>query len=487
MKSLTSDLPSIARVKQRTKQLKKKDKISQTEAYQRLSEEYGFSSWTEFRNALLKAENTKTKVPLPSANFASDEDVEMTVEDYELLERERSYDLPKDEKVLVIENRRELTKLGIEFSVFEPTMTGLRKSILDATQPVRTHFELEGFHLYDTQGQGPDHKVKKQAFLLSDEVTIKSSVSLYRPVTKLGDPRMWFSKLPQYCEAGDQIAIVVFQDTLYLINLSKVRLSNSLSSSVSKISQFLRALQKAEFSIAEELLEKLRDLATRPLRALRSGSTGVGYTIETMLGIAANSSKDPDYKGIEIKSGRDNKTRTTLFAQVPNWDLSPCKKSAEILNKYGYEREDDFKLYCTVSTQRENSQGLSFIYDETKDELQEWHNKRELVAVWPGKLLRQRLKAKHSETFWVHAESEIIDGVEHFQLKSVTHTKAPILSQLLPLVQVGVITMDHLIKRCGKNNRVSEKGPLFKINKSDLSLIFPEPQLYDLNGGNPNE
>ena len=487
MKSLKSDLPSIARVKQRAKQLKKREKISQAEAYKRLSEEYDFSSWAEFRDALLKAENIKPNVPLPSVNFASDEDVVMTDEDYETLERERSSDLPKDEKALVIENRRELAKLGIEFSVFEPTMTGLRKSILDATQPVRTHFELEGFHFYNTQGQGQDHKVKKQAFLLSDENTIKSSVSLYRPVTKSGDPRMWFSKLPQYCEAGNQIAIVVFQDAIYLINLSKVRLSASLSSPASKVTQFLQAIRRAKFSVAEELLKKLRALAMKPLKALRSGSTGVGYTIETMLGIAANSSKDPDYKGIEIKSGRGNKTRTTLFAQVPNWTLSPCKKSAEILNKYGYEREDDFKLYCTVSTQKQNSQGLSFIYDESKDELQEWYNKKDLVAVWPGNLLRQRLKAKHSETFWVHAESQLIDGVEHFQLKSVTHTKAPVLSQLLPLVQAGVVTMDHLIKRSGENNRVSEKGPLFKMNKSDLNLLFPEPQIHLLEEINKSE
>ncbi|MDP4527436.1 MvaI/BcnI family restriction endonuclease [Alkalimonas delamerensis] len=483
MKSFKSGLPSIARVKQRAKQLKKKENISQAGAYKRLSEEYGFCSWAEFRDALLKAENTKPNLPLPSINFTSDEDVEMTDEDYEALEIERSSDLPKDEKALVIENRRELAKLGVEFSVFEPTVTGLRKSILDATQPVRTHFELEDFHIYDTQGQGQDHKVKKQAFLLSEKNTIKSSVSLYRPVTKSGDPRMWFSKLPQYCEAGDQIAIVVFQDALYLINLSKVRLSASLSSSASKITQFLHALHKAEFPVTEELLDKLRTLAMKPLKALRSGSTGVGYTIETMLGIAANSSKDPDYKGIEIKSGRGNKTRSTLFAQVPNWELSPCKKSAEILNKYGYEREGDFKLYCTVSTQKENSQGLSFIYDESKDELQEWYMKTDLVAVWPGKLLRQRLKAKHSETFWVHAESELIDGVEYFHLKSVTHTKAPILSQLLPLVQAGVVTMDHLIKRSSKNNRVSEKGPLFKMNKNDLSLLFPKPRVYDLQGG----
>ncbi len=112
--------------------------------------------------------------------------------------------------------------------------------------------------------------------------------------------------------------------------------------------------------------------------------------------------------------------------------------------------------------------------------MQEWFQKTDLVAVWPAKLLRQRLKDKHAETFWVEAKSEVIDGVEHFQLVKVTHTKSPIVSQLMPLIESGVITMDHLIKRNGKNNRVSEKGPLFKLHKNNLDLLFPEPIVYSL-------
>ena len=386
----------------------------------------------------------------------------------------------EDIKKKVANNKRQLTKLGIEFSVFEPTMTGLKKSILDATQQVRVHFELEEFHYYWEQGQGPDYKVMKDAYLLSDEEIIKSKASLYRPKTKQGDPRIWFKKLPAYSTPGDQIVIIIKDDATYLINLSSAIIEKSLSDSNSQIKNFLESFVTQHNSIAEELLGKLKELAKSPFPALRIGDTAIGFTLEAMLGIPANSSKLPDYKGIELKSGRGNKTRTTLFAQVADWDISPCKRSAEILNKYGYEREGDFKLYCTLTTQRENTQGLSFIYDQTKDQLQEWYNKTDLVAVWPGALLRKRLKEKHTETFFVEAKSERVDGVENFQLLKVTHTKSPILSQLLPLIQSGVVTMDHLIKRSSKNNRVSEKGPLFKINKRDLGLLFPQPVTYKL-------
>lgn len=479
--SSNHNLPTMGRLKQRAKKLKKEKGLSQTQAYAELSKQYGFPSWDRLRKAVHANEGVKQYLPPPSLNFTADEDVVMTDEDYEILDTERSSSLAMDQKVLIAENKRELTRLGVEFSIFEPTKTGLNKSIIDAIHPVRTHFALKEFHFYSDQKQGVENKVEKSAFLLSDETKITSKVSLYRPNTKKGDPRMWFSKLPSYCNAGEQLAIVINNDALYLLNLSKFSIIESRNNPDSGITIFLKKYCETEFSTAEELLHKLKNLALHPLPALKSGDTGVGFTIETMLGIEANSSKDPDYKGIEIKSGRSSKTRTTLFAQVPNWDRSPCKKSAEILNKYGYERGDDFKLYCTLSTMKENSQGLSFIYDETTDEIQEWYQKKELVAVWSGELLRKRLQEKHAETFWIKAKSEVIEGQEYFRLISVTHTRAPILSQFMPLIQAGVITMDHLIKRSGGNNRVSEKGPLFKINKNDLCLLFPEPIVYILN------
>lgn len=479
MNTPNTDLPTVERIKQRAKKLKKEQGISHSEALTQISNTYGFDSWTNFQKQLKNNEHAKLPTPSPTTAFVAYDDVKMSDSDYALLDLERTEDLPSLLKKRVTENKKQLTKLGIEFSVFEPTITGLKKSILDATQPVRTHFELEDFHFYWEQGQGPEFKVKTDAVFLSDKSSTPSSASLYRPKTKKGDPRMWFRGLPKFAEPGDQVAIVFLDVTPYLINLSQLELIDSLANENSLIKQFIDNLVLKKTDTAHELLGKLRELAKKPLRSLRNGDTSIGYTLETMLGIEANSSKQPDYKGIELKSGRGTKTRTTLFAQVADWSLSPCKKSAEILNKYGYERGEDFKLYCTISTKNENSQGLSFIYDQTKDELQEWHNKSELVAIWPGELLRKRLKEKHAETFWVEATSELVDDIEYFHLTRVTHTRSPIATQLMPLIQSGVITMDHLIKRNAKG-RVSEKGPLFKMNKSDLELLFPEPVTYTL-------
>ena len=189
---------------------------------------------------------------------------------------------------------------------------------------------------------------------------------------------MWFRKLSEIAIAGDQVAIVIFNDEPYLINISRNIISEELTIDKSPIRALLKAYVDADSTIADELLNKLKKLAVKPFKALRTGDTAIGFTLETLLDIEANSSKLPDYKGIELKAGRGGKNRSNLFAQVAKWDISPCKKSAEILDNYGYQRDDDFKLYCTVSTQRSNSQGLHFKYDKSTDQLQEWHDNGEL-------------------------------------------------------------------------------------------------------------
>ena len=166
---------------------------------------------------------------------------------------------------------------------------------------------------------------------------------------------------------------------------------------------------------------------------------------------------------------------------MPDWNLSQFKSSAEILDNFGYWREKDFKLYCTVSTLTRNSQGLTLRMDTDIKQLIENSDKPEIgdFVVWTLDKLHSRLLEKHRETFWVEAKSTIIEGKEHFLYTEVEHTKKPIPSQFDILIEQGIITLDHLIKRNSKG-KVIEKGPLFKIKPSGLDLLFPPSEHYNL-------
>ena len=66
---------------------------------------------------------------------------------------------------------------------------------------------------------------------------------------------------------------------------------------------------------------RLKEISSKGyIKTLRAGDTGVGFTLESLLDIPANSNKSPDFKGIEIKSSRKkfqkSSGRSTIFSQV---------------------------------------------------------------------------------------------------------------------------------------------------------------------------
>lgn len=374
----------------------------------------------------------------------------------------------------------------LDVAVMFLTDTGLRKNILDAVLPLRTMLANAGVHDYSKQTQGPQNRAEIPAVFLLNDKRLVVRTSLYRPVTKKGDPRIWFSGLGQHANSNDVLAVFAQNNSLYVLNLTQSDIGVRLDKGQTGPDiELLNTLRTTSYSVADELLAKLVKVAALgPLRAVGESDSAVGETVEAALGIRRNPSKRPDYKGIELKSYRQTSltiegTRATLFAQVPDWTLSRFKSSASILDAFGYFRGEVKKLYCTVSLQSANPQGLQLRVAKDLNQLMEYHRNGHIedVAIWPLSLLHNRLLTKHRETFWIRAVEEIINGRTHFILKSVKHTRGPSLPQFDGLLEHGLITVDHLISR--KKGRVKEKGPLFKLPKRNISDLFPtKPHEY---------
>lgn len=377
-----------------------------------------------------------------------------------------------------------LTEKSVELALIEPTQTGLNKSIMDATGIIQTYLKAHALHDYKTQRQGPENKVQVPSSLLAAHGAIPSIASLYRPKTKKGDPRIWFKGLGAYANAHDILGIIAFEGNLYVLNITQLDLHQLIEGNVpNPLKELVNEINRISNEVALELLALLNNISIMgPVPALLQADTAVGRTLETLLGIGINSSKKPDYKGIELKSYRDKRgNRKNLFAQVPDWSLSKFKSSAEILNAFGYSRGDDFKLYCTVSTLVRNSQGLKLKLDTTLGQLIENADHPAIgdFVAWNLATLHKRLLEKHNETFWIAADSVMIGGQEHFRYKKVEHTKKPIVAQFDMLLEQGIITLDHLIKRKSSGS-VIEKGPIFKIKPNALDLLFPPSKVHSL-------
>ena len=375
-----------------------------------------------------------------------------------------------------------LTEKSIELCLIEPTENGLLKSIMDATSSVRAYLKSKSVHNFELQKQGAENKIQIPSFLISSNEFTSSIASLYRPNTKKGDHRIWFKGLGNYANANDILGIITFEDVLYVLNITQLDLQSLLSEKVSNpLNELVNELNHISNEIAEELLIKLKKIASKGfVPAILQADTSIGRTLEHLLGIPMNSSKTPDYKGIELKSFRDIRTsRKNLFAQVPFWDLSKFKSSSEILNNFGYTREGIFRLYCTVTSKVRNSQGLQLKVEPLFSYLMENSDKPLIndFVVWKLEDLHHTLLTKHKETFWISADSKKQEGKEFFLYKKVEHTRKPIVSQFDILLEQGIITLDHLIKRL-PSGVVREKGPLFKLIPSALGLLFPPSQSY---------
>ncbi len=99
---------------------------------------------------------------------------------------------------------------GVRVGWIRLTETNLTKSISDASGPLREAFAATGFHDYEGQDVGPEHKASPDVSVLGPNGIVESRLSLYRPATKGGAfRRIWiegFKEILPEAEPGDLIA-----------------------------------------------------------------------------------------------------------------------------------------------------------------------------------------------------------------------------------------------------------------------------------------
>ena len=390
----------------------------------------------------------------------------------------------------VVEALRSFKSAGVSVAFLVPTSTGLEKAIMDATQPLRGYLREKHIHDFSTQHQGTDHKVQLETILFSGGEVKSTQTSLYRPETKSGDPRIWIYKLASYASAGDLLAIIAAKTHLLVVNCSKTDLKALLDPNGELFRNFFEAAKNVASDDAEELLDRLKEINSRGyITTMRPGDTGVGYTLETLLGIPANSSQAPDFRGIEIKSARQRSQRsgrTTVFSQVPNWSLSRLKGSKDLLytrGKYS-EKKARLQLFHELSAIKANSYDLRLDVDHTSNRLHQIYvgkNPPDIDVTWEFEVLKKRLSQKHRETFWVTAltKGRSGDEDESFLYTAVKHTGGVDTSILPTLIETGVMTVDYTIKAVS-SGAAKDQGYLFRMSSKDLNLLFSRVQLHEL-------
>lgn len=429
-----------------------------------------------------------------------------------------------------------LTNKQKSFCLFVPTITGIRKSIFDALDPLKTLFKANGTFDFANQKPGVKHRLSAW-FLKADGSYTETKISLYRPKTKSGIfTRFWIYGLKNYASGagnihkpGNLLAIIIETENIYIVNTSddliwhRYQNQNHVNPAITEKTSDLKmpdqelireksptyltpskniadhdltysstntpnAPNLAKTHPEKILISKLKAISARGyLPSVSFGPTAVGATLEQLLEIPINSSKEPDFHGIEIKSKRIGKTKKpsglqTLFSKTPDWKNSPYS-AKDLLNEFGYMKSDVLQLYLTISAAKAtNHHGFFLKVDEGSDRLFCVHrteNEEKSLLEWSISSLITALEKKHKKTMWVSADSNVIEGIEHFHYYKATITEMGSFSHLPELLKTGVITLDFTLKR-KPSGATRDHGYLFRVKSENLYCAIPKPREIDL-------
>lgn len=421
-----------------------------------------------------------------------------------------------------------------DVAIIFPSSVGLGRSIIDAHASLRLLMVSSGYHDYAKQRQGELSKIFGPSIVFDGTRAYSYDLSLYRPDSKDGDPRFWPSILkkdrvqfplsirrieagPSFskvCAPDDGYAAIVIEGVLVMIRLEKrslglfsdqsqtseikersvVELREWILNAMNTLSGNLEVSQnisEAGFSykqadedefVVSEIVEKLQGYAGRFVVSRGSGDMGVGKTIEWMLGIQANSSKEPDFKGIEIKSARTGQSKnklTTLFSKTPDRKISPMKPFDVVMN-FGRPDEETqrHQVYATVGPERSPRNTMGFFTNISNDGLNfELRNQASAMPlfIWPMDTLRVSLSRKHRRTMWISVEARKINGCEEFKVLGFKLTGSPSFDSFLSLVRAGKITIDLTMSLKGVKRAVRDHGYLFRIDNAYMDGLFLSP------------
>lgn len=221
------------------------------------------------------------------------------------------------------------------------------------------------------------------------------------------------------------------------------------------------------------------------IKSMRNGSTGLGYTFETLLNKKEDQECKPDYGSIEIKCKfNHSKINLTLFNCAPKRHSSFATRY--IFENYGYYKcnnQNSPKIFSEsfYSNNSKNRNGYSFKlkvdYYKTQIDLLCYYNGKfkEIVCNWDFKILENKLKKKLSFLALVYAYKYKKDGIMYYKYSNLYFYKLKGFFEFLELINNDMIYITVYIKdgfnELG-NSVLDTHGFSFKIKKDGFKKLF---------------
>lgn len=223
-----------------------------------------------------------------------------------------------------------------------------------------------------------------------------------------------------------------------------------------------------------DVIQRLREIKERGyIKTHRAGDTGIGKTLEDLLGIEENNVPGPNAEMIELKSARKNaKSMLTLFTKSP----LPRSANSVLLERFGYEavgRPGEKELHTTVNAQEFNTiKGKSgFKIDVQKDRTNLITATNEIVGYWDKETLRKAFERKLPKLLYVKAEARGKGLDEEFWYNEAWLLRGFDFDNFVQLLKDKVILVDIRIGQY-PDGRPHDHGTGFRVFPDKLDLCF---------------
>ena len=227
----------------------------------------------------------------------------------------------------------------------------------------------------------------------------------------------------------------------------------------------------------DRLKTKLVEIKQRGfIKTLRKGNTGVGYTLETLLGLDENNDCGADFGDIELKAKRDGSSSSKLssFTQAPIWLVKP----RQFIKTHGEsnQNQERFNFYCTVKYGAVNSRGLTLktqddpVYGDTL-----WLHSQKMncdLAKWPLLTLSFRQEQKLNKMVVIGAETKGRGASEFFHYHDADFYSNPCPKRLRKLIEDGVLVVEPRMWLNPQTNKLRDRGTAFRISRNKIHLMY---------------
>ena len=230
------------------------------------------------------------------------------------------------------------------------------------------------------------------------------------------------------------------------------------------------ARQKTTIQLeVSQLREQLLRLKERGyVVSMRRSDTGIGYTLETLLGVRENNLQSPDIGSIELKGHRRGMTtRITLFTfNRGAWKM----RQKDMVKKYGYvDTNSRTALYNTVES-KPNSSGLYTKVEE--EQLRLYHVDGTRIAEWSGSAISQRFSEKIPNLVTVYADTRInSEDKEEFWFNEAHLHRRPANDRILELLRNDIMVID-IRMHINNSGGVRNHGTGFRVQDALLGMCF---------------